>query len=259
MRGGKLKRKLGGDQPVFGPFVMLPAPGLVEIAGLAGFDFVVLDMEHGPHSAETVEHMVRAADAVDLPAIVRVADNSTGHITRTLETGASGVCVPHVACAEQAKAAVCAAKFVPLGERGVHGHSRAACYAHMEAQDYFRRANEEVLLVAQIEDRQGVQNIGGILEIEGLDLIFIGPYDLSQSYRLLGQVADPKLQEIMLGLVRDCRARGRAVGIFEPDPERLPAWIEEGVGLFAVGTDVDLFGGACASKLGDVRRAIEGQ
>jgi len=258
MRGAKLKSKLAQDQPVFGPFMMLPAPGLVEMAGLAGFDFVLLDMEHGPHSIETVEHLVRAADAVDVPALVRVPENSAGWITRALDTGASGVCVPHVSTPAAAESAVRAAKFAPLGQRGVNAASRAARYANLDAQDYFRRAGEEVLLLAQIEDRQGAESIGDILRVEGMDVIFIGPYDLSQSCGMLGEVADPKLREIIVRVIRECRAKAMTVGIFEGDAARLPAWRHEGVRLFGVGTDIDLFGDACRSKLRGIRKAIEG-
>ncbi|MFQ6132336.1 MAG: HpcH/HpaI aldolase/citrate lyase family protein [Armatimonadota bacterium] len=259
MRGAKLERKLEADEPVFGPFVMLPAPGLVEIAGLAAFDFVLLDMEHGPHGIETIEHMVRAADAVDLPTIVRVPENSAGHITRALDTGASGVCVPHVSTAAAAEMAVRAAKFAPAGERGVNAASRAARYARLDAEEYFRRANEEVMLVGQIEDREAVENLAEILEVEGMDVVFIGPYDLSQSYGKLGQVEDPELQELMRGAVRQCRAVGLAVGTFESEPEAIAVWMQEGVRLFTVGTDVNLFGDACREKVSNIQKAIEGR
>ncbi len=254
MRGGRLKQKLSEDEALLGPFIMLPCPGLVEICGLAGFDFVIIDAEHGPHDTQGIEHVIRAADAVDLPAIVRVHENSVGVITRALDAGASGICVPHVVSAAAAATAVQAAKFAPVGLRGFNDASRSGRYM-FSGPDYCARANEETVLIVQIEDVEGVANVEAILDVAGVDLVFIGPYDLSQSAGKTGQVDDPEVEAMMRRVAEACVARKRPLGIYADTPEGTRKWMAAGARLFATGTDSVIFAEGCRRQLAELRAA----
>lgn len=194
MRQNRIKAKLAQGKPALGVSVMIPSPQLVEMLGALGFDWVLLDCEHGTLSLESVELMAMAAEAAGMTPIARPATKSAEHILQVLDRGVMGVQIPHVASAADARAAVQAVKFHPLGSRSLAAGTRAANYdAHGSMGDFVRAANEATLVAVQIEDRAALDNLGEILAVEGIDVFFIGPSDLSQS---LGYPGDPKAPEV---------------------------------------------------------------
>ena len=177
-----MKEKLRAGEPVFGVSVMIPSPQIVEMIGAAGFDWVLLDCEHGTLTVESVELMAMAAEACGITAIARPATRSPEHILQVLDRGVMGVQVPHVNTAEEARDVVAAVKYHPQGRRGLAAGTRAAVYdAHGTLADYVQAANESTLIAVQLEDEPAIQNIDEILEVEDIDVFFIGPSDLSQS------------------------------------------------------------------------------
>ncbi|MBI2856595.1 MAG: hypothetical protein HYX93_07100, partial [Chloroflexi bacterium] len=156
MRANPVKQKLKEGQPVVGVFCSLPAPATVEMVGLMGYDFVIIDAEHGPMSVETCENMVRAADAVGVVPIVRVALNLPQNILRYLDAGALGVQIPMVNTREEAESVVSSTKYPPQGRRGLAGTRASGYGVGMGVEEYVRMANRETLVVVQVETREAL-------------------------------------------------------------------------------------------------------
>lgn len=209
-----MKAKLAAGEPAFGVSVMFPSPHVVEMLGALGFDWVLLDCEHGSLSPESVELMAMAAQASGMTPIARPATRSAEHIAQVLDRGVLGVQVPHIITADDARAAVQAVKYHPLGRRSLAAGTRAANYdARGSMADYVRDANEATLIAVQIEDREALANLDAILAVEGIDVFFIGPSDLSQSMGHPGNAkAAPVAQAIEAALAR-IRAAGKTSGM----------------------------------------------
>src|SRR5215212_1791234 len=185
-----MKEKLRAGDAVFGVSVMIPSPQIVEMIGAAGFDWVLLDCEHGTLTIESVELMAMAAEACGITAIARPVTRSPEHILQVLDRGVMGVQVPHVNTAEEAREAVAAVKYHPRGRRGLAAGTRAAAYdAHGTLADYVREANDATLIAIQIEDEAAIHNVDELLQVEDIDVFFVGPSDLSQS---MGHPGNPK-------------------------------------------------------------------
>jgi 4-hydroxy-2-oxoheptanedioate aldolase len=241
LRQNNLKKTLQEGKAVFGPFLKLADPAVVEIFAHAGFDFVIIDLEHGPLSIETAQNMVRAAELAGITPIIRVSENDPAQISRALDIGAQGVQIPHITSAAEADLAVRAAKFAPLGNRGVCRFVRASKYSAMERNNYFTSANENTLVIAMVEGIEGVRNIEDILATPGVDVIFIGPYDLSQSLGLLGQVSNPKVFDELKKVTERARSKRIAVGTFADSIELAKIYRGLGINYISYSVDTGLF------------------
>lgn len=231
---------------VLGLFMKSMDPAFVEVAGHAGMDFAILDMEHGPVGYEGMQNNIRAAQAAGLFPVVRVDSLSEVSVAKALDIGALGVQVPQVASAEEAEAAVRYAKFHPLGRRGVCRFVRAARYSAAPAAEYFSMANR-TLVIIQLEGREAVARLDEILAVDGIDVLFIGPYDLSQSLGVPGQTTHPSVVREMRAIVDRARAAGKTVGTFTDSGETMRMWKEAGVSYLSYSVDVGIFREACAS------------
>lgn len=225
---------------VLGPFMKLSSATVVEIAGLAGFDFVILDSEHGPLDLSEIENLIRAAHLRNLSAIVRVGANDPLLIGRALDIGADGVQIPQISNKGDAERAVAAAKFFPIGDRGVCRYVRAAEYTRIQKQDYFLQANKNSSVVVHIEGIEGLRNLDEILDVDGIDVLFIGPYDLSQSLGIPGQTEHPRLLKEIEGIIKKAAAKHKAVGIFSETPEAAKRYINRGVQYISYAVDVGM-------------------
>jgi len=243
-----MRAKLAGATPCVGVFSKTLDSSFVEAAGLGGLDFIILDTEHGHASLETIHHHVRAAALVGMESIVRVKGVDAHAIAAALDSGAGGVQVPNIATPEQARAAVEAARFYPLGARGVCRFVRAARHGSLEKSAYFTAANE-ALLVLQVEGLEGVSNIDAILDVPGFDVLFIGPYDLSQSIGKPGEVDAPEIHELIGRIAAAAAAKDKALGIFCDTPEALARYWQEGVAYIAYSVDISIFSDAIRSIL----------
>ncbi|MBI2856612.1 MAG: hypothetical protein HYX93_07185, partial [Chloroflexi bacterium] len=181
MRKNVVKEELKAGQAVVGVFCNLPSPAAVEMLGLMGYDFAIIDAEHGPMDLETCEHMARAADAANLVPIVRVALNLPQNVLRYLDAGALGVQIPMVNTREEAERVVASTKYPPLGRRGLAGTRASGFGAGMDLAEYVRMANEETLVVVQVETREALANLEEIAAVELVDVVFLGPTDLSMA------------------------------------------------------------------------------
>jgi len=212
MRKNLTKEKIKEGKTAYGVFVSMWSPPIVEIIGRIGFDFVILDAEHSPMGAESCEHMVRAADCVNITPIIRVGMNIRQNILRYLDIGALGVQMPMINSKAEAEAVMESVKYPPEGKRGLAG-VRAANYGLTGSLgDYVKEANRETLAVVQVETVQAAENIKEILAVPGTDVIFIGPADLSSAMGYPGQVNHSEVQKMIVHLVEEIRAAGKAAG-----------------------------------------------
>ena len=213
MKQNRMKEKLRAGEPVYGVSVMIPSPQIVEMVGAAGFDWVLLDCEHGTLTLESVELMAMAAEACGITAVARPVTRSPEHILQVLDRGVMGVQVPHVNTAEDARRVVAAVKYHPLGQRGLAAGTRAAAYdAHGTLADYVKAANEATLIAIQLEDEAAIRNIDELLQVENIDVFFIGPSDLSQSMGHPGNPRAPAVAAAIDGGFRKMVAAGRTPG-----------------------------------------------
>jgi staphyloferrin B biosynthesis citrate synthase len=183
-----LKQKLAGKQPAFGLFCSMPSPVAVELIGEADFDFVIIDTEHVLVNPETLENMIRAAEAVGVTPLVRVSDIDPKEILRALDGGAQGIVVPRVENGAEMRRIVAACKYHPAGSRSLNG-GRPGSFGKQSLADYCAKANHEILVVPMIESLAGMENIAEILSVPGIDLVLEGAADLSQSCGLPWQIA----------------------------------------------------------------------
>jgi len=233
----RVKQDLKEGKTVVGAFDMIPSPDFVEMIGHAGFDFVILDTEHGRFSIENLEHCIRAAESVDLPPLVRVPNNPS-MILHTLEAGCLGIQVPMVSSKEDALAVVKNARYAPLGEKGMAFFTRLGNWGTRGVEKSMELANEEVLVIIQIEGMKGVENLSEILTVEGIDVVFIGPMDLSQSLKVPGQVRHPKVQETIDSAFSQIAGAGLVPGTFAFDIDHARKLIEDGFKYITTGTGV---------------------
>ncbi len=249
MKPNRLKQKLSQGEKVYGPFLKLTDPAVVEIAAYAGFDFVIIDAEHGPISIEKAQNMIRAAEAADIIPIIRVLKNDEGRILQALDIGAQVIEVPQINNKLQAQKLIRAVRFAPYGERGICCYVRAAEYSRINRskkmkEQYFKTSNDNILIIAHIEGIEGVQNINDIIK-EDIDLLFIGPYDLSQSLGLPGQIEDPKVELEMKSIVGKIKNKGKVIGTFADNVEQAKKWVSIGIQFIAFSVDVGLFYEKC--------------
>jgi 2-keto-3-deoxy-L-rhamnonate aldolase RhmA len=210
MRVNRVKKLIREGQLAIGTYVSLTDPQIVEIIGLAGFDAAFIDMEHTGFDLPLIQQMIVAADVANVTSIVRVPDNDAKLILRILDMGAQGIIIPHVDGIEGAKAAVAAVRYPPLGERGGAGSTRAARFGTVSWNDHVRQSNDEILLSVMAEDNKALSQVAEIAAIDGIDLVALGPTDLSQALGVTDP-ADPRLrakvEEIAATLKRIGKAR----------------------------------------------------
>lgn len=235
-----LKEKLSNNLSVIGPFMKLPSSALVEIIALSGFDYVIIDCEHGPLGMLEAEDMIRAAKLSNISTVIRISENNASMISRALDIGADAVQIPQISTKDDAIKAVKAAKFMPLGERGVCKYVRAAKYSSIPKDTYFKVANQNTMVIIHIEGIEGINNIDEILEVEGLDVIFIGPYDLSQSLGIPGDIDNILVEDKMKEVVDKARNKGKIVGTFVDNLDGARKWKSYGVQYISYSVDVGI-------------------
>ncbi len=247
------KEKLSKGQCVTGPFMKTSDPAFVEAAGYAGFNFVILDLEHGPGNIHLMQNLVRAAQCAGVLPIVRIPGTDETIISKSLDIGAMGVQVPQITCPEDVIKVVKASRFYPAGDRGVCRFVRAAAYSSMDRFKYFENANQNIIII-QLEGLEAVANVNEILKIEGVDVIFIGPYDLSQSVGFPGQVDHPAVEEKMMEIVRHAKDAGKYVGTFVDNIDNALKWKARGVQYISYSVDVGIFVEASRKIVSEVEK-----
>jgi 4-hydroxy-2-oxoheptanedioate aldolase len=208
VRPNAVKRRIAAGEIALGTWVGLADPALVEIIGVAGFDAASINLEHASYDLDLVRQMIVAADAAQIAPIVRIPAGSWDLALRVLDAGAQGIQVSRVPDAETARQAVDATRYAPIGRRGALGHSRAARFGAIPWEEYSRAANEEVLLIIMLEDREALEHAEEIAAVDGVDLVMVGAADLSESLGLAPN--DPGLRTAVEDVARRINAVGHA-------------------------------------------------
>jgi 4-hydroxy-2-oxoheptanedioate aldolase len=232
MRENTLKQRLYAGRAAFGVMCTFPSPPVVEMLGYLGFDWILLDNEHGSITVDTAEACIAAAELTGMAPIVRPVGNRPEIIAPFLDRGAWGVQVPRVNTAEEARAAVDAVKYGPEGHRGIFSGGRPADYGFKGATaDYAREANRQTLVCLMLEEVAAIENLPEMVTVPGVDVYFIGSGDLSQSMGYTGQQAHPEVQKLMERGVKTITAAGRIAGCSCPD-NLIPKFLGLGVQYF---------------------------
>ena len=232
MRENTLKRQLYAGKAAFGVMCTFPSPPVVEMLGALGFDWILLDNEHGSITVDTAEACITAAELSGMAPIVRPVGNKPEIIAPFLDRGAWGVQVPHVNTADEARAAVDAVKYGPEGHRGIFSGGPPARYGFAGATaEYAAAANRETLVCLMLEEVEAIENLPELVTVPGVDVYFIGSGDLSQSMGYTGQQAHPEVQALMERGVKIIREAGRIAGCSCPD-NLLPKFLDLGVQYF---------------------------
>ena len=233
-----LKEKLRGEKALKGTFVKMNCPTAVEALGLAGLDFVIIDGEHAPLDEMNLEAMIRAADCVGLPTIVRIPVADEYHILKVLDMGASGVQIPGVQSADEIRKCLDASLYAPLGHRGLSFAQRSARYGTLDKFEYMEHSNANVVKVFHIENREMAEQVETLCQIEGIDVLFIGPMDLSQSFGHPGDPSNPEEQEAIRNIIQTAAKYDVPTGIFVSTKEAAQKYEDMGVRYIAIGSDI---------------------
>jgi 4-hydroxy-2-oxoheptanedioate aldolase len=236
----RLKRLLQSGQVAIGTFMFLRDPAMIDIAGSAGLDFVVIDCEHSGKTIESIEDMVRAAEAANISSVVRVVDVNGGTITQVLETGVQGLMIPCVNSAAMASRAWSATRYPPQGTRGVCRVSRASGYGKFmgDMDSYMRRADADIALIGTIEDKGAVDDAAAILEAGQFDACVVGRGDLSADLGVPGQMSSPELKRAVASVEKAVNDTRCALGVATYDLDEATQFIQRGYRCVIFSADV---------------------
>ncbi|MDK2871515.1 MAG: 4-hydroxy-2-oxoheptanedioate aldolase [bacterium] len=229
---------------LLGMFVQSRSEEIVEIIGYSGFDLVIIDMEHGPFDIEVALNLVRAADAAGITPIVRVPENSNTAILKALDIGASAVIIPGISSKEDAEKAVKASKYGPIGIRGACPSVRANKYGAGDP-NYLRTANDKTSVILLVEGKEGVKNFDEIISVPYIDAVMLGPFDLSVSLGLPGEVHNPLVRKALKEMANKAKEKGVYVGTFSVDLDDVKEWFSLGLNYVAYNVDTLLFYETC--------------
>src|ERR671936_1224623 len=232
------KHALAAGKAQIGLWSSLSSNYSVEVIAGAGFDWILIDLEHSPNDLESLLAQLQAAAAYSTHPVVRVPWNDMVTIKRVLDVGAQSLLVPYVSSAAEARAAVSFTRYPPQGVRGVAGTTRATRFGRIK--DYARRAHEEICVLVQVETQSALDSIEAICAVKGVDGVFIGPADLHASLGYPGEIANPQVKPLIDEAIRRIRKCGKAPGILTPNESDARHWLECGALFVAGGADLGL-------------------
>lgn len=228
---------LDAGRPVFGTFLKIYSPALVELIGRAGFDFIIVDSEHGNFTHEQIENLIRAAEVAGIGTIVRTPDARETDILHALDSGASGVQIPSLRTARDAEAAMRHARYHPKGQRGFARANRAAAYGKMPLTESLAIA-DRALVIVHVENREMLDQVESLSRVEGIDVLFFGAADLGQSLGILGQADHPQIHAAFDRVVAAAQSSGRQIGAVAGNAEELAALAKRGIRFLVWQSDI---------------------
>ncbi len=230
---GSLKQRLREGDAVFGLVVKMPCAALIETAGHAGFDYVIVDTEHGFADGHELEHHLRAADGVGIAGLVRVSSSSATEILHALDAGAEGIVVPRVGTARMAADVVRAAHYPPTGGRGLATSTRAGRHGMVSLADHVANARERTLIVVQVEEAEAIPEVAAICAVEHVDAVFVGPTDLSMSLGRPGQLDHPDVAAAIARIAATVAEADRALAVLVGDEDGALRWQADGARMLS--------------------------
>lgn len=246
-RNNVLKEKLSRGEPVLGTWVTIPSAVALDVICSTGLDFVILDTEHGPLSIERIQELAMVAESSGVSPVARVTTLSEGDILRVLDTGVCGVQVPNVDSATQAAQIVKYAKFPPLGNRGFSPFTRAGGYGGFDRKKLTQDLNAQGLVVINIEGDDVLDRVDSILAVEGIDVVFIGLFDLSKAMGVPGDVNNPRVQQALKTIVDKVKASGKVAGTIATSSADMDKYLEMGLQYLVYLVDADMLRSAYGS------------
>ena len=250
-----LRKRIRAGESVYGMMIRQARdPGAPVLFASAGYDFCFIDMEHGNYSMETVADLIRGAKSAGIAPIIRVPHLETHFISRVLDAGAEGFMVPMTSRREQAETIVRYSRYTPLGRRGYGGQTGQTDYKSMKTIDFMKEANENVLVVAQIETEEAITNIDDILSVEGIDVGLVGPNDLSISLGMIDQMSSETVTQAIDKVVASAKKHKKASGIHIGSTDAIKKWRAKGMTMLAYQTDISFMYNGSKSALEEMKR-----
>ena len=235
-----LKKRCKAGEVLYGPFIDSGNEDMIEIVALAGFDYALIDCEHSPCDPMMALRLVRPADARGLPSIIRINNSLPGTILKMMDIGSSGIMAPLIHDAEMARSVAASVRYYPHGRRGT-ALMRASDYGFLPINDYFAKTNSDAFVMVQAESVDAIKNLEEIVRIEELDAVFLGPYDLSQSMGIPGQVESKPILDAIKHAGKVIRDAGKIAAILAGNYEKAKLFTDWGYQLITYSTDLDIF------------------
>jgi 2-dehydro-3-deoxyglucarate aldolase/4-hydroxy-2-oxoheptanedioate aldolase len=254
-----LKQRLSEGRVAVGHMVMeFGTRGIAKILESAGLDFVLLDMEHGGLELEHLADLIAWLKATPVAPIVRVPGAHYHFIARVMDMGALGIMCPNVESAEQARLLVDAVKYGPEGKRGLGLGTAHNDYVMPKPAEYLRQANANTTIICQIESTKGVEKLETIAAVPGVDILWVGHFDLTQSMGIVAEFQNPRFLEALRAVPVAARHHGKAAGIQPGSREQAAEWMKAGYNVISYGSDIAVYRGALAGAVQTVRE-LEGK
>ncbi len=258
MKNNPVKQKLYNGEISVGTMVIeFNTPGIASILAPSGIDFIVYDMEHSGFSIESVKRLMSYNRGLDVTPVVRVADTQYSYMANALDAGAMGVMVPLVESHEQVQRIIQSCKYYPLGRRGTAFQVAHDDYLAGDMAVKMKQANEEMLIIVQIETELGVDRIEEIISADGIDVAWVGHNDLSQSLGIPGQFEHPRFLTAMDRIVEACNKYGKTAGRMVTDVESADRWMDKGYRCLAYSGDIWLLQQALTAGVSAVKQAAK--
>lgn len=253
-----LKKRLRQGELVIGTMISeVRNPNIAYMLAQNGYDFMIIDNEHGAYNPESISDMIAGARGAGIASIVRIPEIRRETILKPLDSGACGLMVPQVNDVQQAKEVIFHAKYPPAGNRGAALRRAHSLYRKGSPAEYMKQANEDTIIAVQAETPESIQNLEGIASVPGIDIIFVGPFDLSISMGFPGEVNHPREVEAIERVVSICRRRGLTAGIHLFDVSTIRMWIEKGMRFVSYSSDVSFLADAAAAGITDLRQSFK--
>ena len=240
MKENQLKKKIVSGQKVFGTWSMLSSPALINVIGYTDMDFVIIDLEHGPTGFVTVEHQLYAAEASGISPIVRVGDSSEFNLLHALEIGAKNIMVSHIKNVDSARSVAKAVRYAPEGDRGLSPFTRNHGYSDIELGESMKRVNEEIFLGVLVEGKEGIESLEEICKVPGINMVYLGIYDLTQYLGLPGQVNHPEVLKLMTDCAKIIQSHNLVAGSVARDKAFIKVLFDAGFQFIAYRADAPI-------------------
>lgn len=248
-----LKKRFQAGEVLYGPFIDSCNEELIEIVALAGFDYAIIDSEHSPCDPQIAVRLIRAAESRGLPTLIRVNNSQPSTILKMMDIGSAGIMAPLIHNAEQAKVVADSVKYYPKGKRGT-ALMRGSDFGFMGIDNYFAKTNSQAFVMVQAESVESIKNLEAIVAVPEVDSVFIGPYDLSQSMGIPGQVESKQILDIVKTSAKTIRDAGKIPGILAVNYEKAKMFKDWGYQLITYITDLDIFSRAAKEAVTQLKR-----
>lgn len=258
LKPNRVKKTLAEGGVCFGTMLrILKTPHAIPLCAAAGWDYVILDTEHADYNLETLSNMSLASKYEEPALLIRVPDHLYHELARPLDLGIEGLVIPRVDTPEDVRRIIESTKYYPLGSRGASLSATAARYRPCNANEFLKWSNEETLIVIQIESQQAVEQVEELVSIPGVDAVMIGPFDLSQSMGIPGQLQHPRILDAYERVIEGCNRHGVAPGIHLLSIEAVTRWVKAGMRFVTYQYDIKFFTDACQSALSQLRAVTQ--